>query len=334
MMFSGYDEYEYESFSGKEYNQDEPQDHVISEEEEDNYEKENLPQSRRISPAWKYFNDKTSQYPGRPVCCKCQKVIGKDTGISTLKRPHSSAHKIMIENVKNTLKTQSVLNFKRIDPWPEKEKNERDNAMVEWIIGDAQPFRTVENLQFRKMINTLDSRYQVPDKNGIKDLVMDYFEAKRDNIRYDLNNIPGKISLTADIWTSTFNNDAYPGLTIHFVDNDWNLRNFLLDIMSFTTRHTGTNIADAIISILREFHILEKTLALTTDNESAMIVCGRTIAEELAYELNNQSFRHYRCSAHILSLAAQQGIKIIDNEIIKIRELMKKIKPRLKSATG
>jgi hypothetical protein len=85
------------------------------------------------------------------------KSFGKDTGISTLKRHLSSAHKIMIENVKNTLKTQSGLNFKRIDPWPEKEKNERDNAMVEWIIGDAQPFRTVENLQFRKMINTLDS---------------------------------------------------------------------------------------------------------------------------------------------------------------------------------
>ena len=78
-------------------------------------------------------------------------------------------------------------------------------------------------------------------------------------IQYDLNNIPGKISLTADIWTSTFNNDAYLGLTIHFIDNDWNLRNFLLDIMSFTTRHTGTNIADAIISIL----FLIKTLALT-----------------------------------------------------------------------
>ncbi|CAB4405998.1 unnamed protein product [Rhizophagus irregularis] len=315
---------------------------------------------------------------GRPVCCKCQKVFGKDTGISTLKRHLSSAHKIMIENVKSTLTNQSVLNFKRVDPWPEKEKSERDNAVVEWIIGDAQPFRSVKNLYFRQIVNTFDSRYQVPDKNGIKNLAMDYFEAKRDNIQYDLNNILGKISLTADgsgshyrqsfyqqsfyrhsfyrqlfyytvykyhvgseivintvsvdgkmgvgkmsvdIWTSTFNNDAYLGLTIHFIDNDWNLRNFLLDLMSFTTRHTGINIADAIISILRKFHILEKTLALTTDNESAMIVCGRTIAAELADELNNQSFRHYRCSAHILNLAAQQGIKIIDNEIVKIHNL-------------
>jgi hypothetical protein len=95
-----YDEYEYESFSDNEHNQDAPRDPVTSEEEEDSYEKENLPQSRRISPTWKYFNDKTSQYPGRPVCYKCQKVFGKDTGISTLKRHLSSTHKIMIENVK------------------------------------------------------------------------------------------------------------------------------------------------------------------------------------------------------------------------------------------
>jgi len=72
--------------------------------------------------------------------------------------------------------------------------------------------------------------------------------------------------------------------------------------------------------------LLEKTLALTTDNESAMIVCRRIIAEELTQELDNQAFQHYRCSAHILNLAAQQGIKIIDGEVVKIRELMKKIK--------
>ncbi|GBC00151.1 hypothetical protein RclHR1_37640002 [Rhizophagus clarus] len=114
------DEYEYESFLNNEYNQDAPntpQDPVISE-EDDNSEKENLSQS----------------------------LFGKDTDISTLKRHLSSAHKITIENVKHMLKTQSVLNFKRIDPWPKKEKSERDNAVVEWIIGDAQPFRTVENL--------------------------------------------------------------------------------------------------------------------------------------------------------------------------------------------
>jgi hypothetical protein len=92
------------------------------------------------------------------------------------------------------------------------------------------------------------------------------------------------------MWTSTYNNDAFLGLSIHYIDNNWNLKNFLLDIISFTTRHTGINIANEIKSVLTEFNLLEKTLALTTDNEAAMVVCGRIIAEELTQELNNQIF--------------------------------------------
>ncbi|RGB22707.1 hypothetical protein C1646_775661 [Rhizophagus diaphanus] len=61
---------EYESSSDIEYNQDVPQDPVISEEEENNSEKKNLPQTYRILPVWKYFNDKMSQYPERPRTLK------------------------------------------------------------------------------------------------------------------------------------------------------------------------------------------------------------------------------------------------------------------------
>jgi hypothetical protein len=128
-------------------------------------------------------------------------------------------HKIKIDNIKNTVKNQTTLNFKRIDPWPEKEKKERDNAVVKWIIGDAQPFRSVENMQFKQMVNTFDSRYQIPDKKTIKSLVKDYFKEKHDNIQWDLNVIPGNLSLTADMWTS-INNDSYLGLTIHYINSE------------------------------------------------------------------------------------------------------------------
>ena len=178
------------------------------------------------------------------------------------------------------------------------------------------------------MINVFDSRYRVSDKKTIKNLSIDYFRRSRANIQDDLNIIPGKLSLTADMWTS-LNNDAFLGLTIHYINSEWNLCNFLLDIIPFTDRHTGKNIASAIKSVLIEFNLLEKTLALTTDNESAMVVCGRVIAEELALELDNEAFQHYRCSAHILNLAVQKGIKIIDEEVIKIQKLMGKIKNSL-----
>jgi hypothetical protein len=176
------------------------------------------------------------------------------------------------------------------------------------------------------MINIFDSRYKVPDRHQIKDMVIKEFDLRRSNISYDLQKIPGKVSFTADMWTSTLSSEAYLGLTIHYVDENWVLRRFLLDIIPFKTRHTGVNMASAINDVLCEFNLVDKTLALTTDNESAMVVCGRTLSKEFEQALNNFSFNHYRCSAHILNLAAKQGMEIVDKEILDVRKLMAKIK--------
>ncbi|PKK57092.1 hypothetical protein RhiirC2_798676 [Rhizophagus irregularis] len=43
---------------------------------------------------------------------------------------------------------------------PEKEKLERDDAIVTWIIADQQPFSVVEKKNFIKMMNVFDSRYK------------------------------------------------------------------------------------------------------------------------------------------------------------------------------
>ncbi|CAB4438711.1 unnamed protein product [Rhizophagus irregularis] len=138
-------------------------------------------------------------------------------------------------------------------------------------------------------------------------MVVNKFNTIRKNIGAFMAQIPEKITLTADMWTSKFTNDAFLGLTIHYIDQKWKLQNFLLDIISFTKWHTGINIAISINNVLNDFNLQEKTLALTTDNESAMIV-------------------HYRCAAHILNLAAQQELEMISDEVIKVRELMNKIK--------
>jgi hypothetical protein len=57
-----------------------------------------------------------------------------------------------------------------------------------------------------------------------------------------------------------------------------------------------------------------------------MIVCGKKLTEEFEQALDNFSFKHYRCSAHILNLAAKHGMEIVDKEILNVRKLMIKIK--------
>ncbi len=122
------------------------------------------------------------------------------------------------------------------------------------------------------------------------------------------------------------NQKAFLGLTIHYVDSEWHLRNFLLDIIPFSISHSGMNIAQKIMRVLNEFNIFDKVITLTTDNESAMLVCGRNIMIALDSEFSSMTFSHYCCVAHVLNLGVKQGLELVSSSVHKAGELMVKIK--------
>ena len=153
--------------------------------------------SRKTSPLWTHVTCKNPAHPGVPVCKKCNYVFSNKTGNSSIERHLLNKHNILVPKVKK----QTTIKFKCTDPWPAKEKGERDQAIVIWIIADQQPFSVVENANFVKMMNIFDPRYKVPDRHQIKDMVVDEFDRRRLNIVYDLQKIPGKVSFTADMWT-------------------------------------------------------------------------------------------------------------------------------------
>ena len=115
-------------------------------------------------------------------------------------------------------------------------------------------------------------------------------------------------------------------LTVHYVDSNWNLCNFLLDIVPFAIRHTGVNIAQEIIRVLEEFNISTKIIALTTDNDSAMLVCGREIADAFDDEISLMNFSHYRYAAHVLNLGVKKGLEAVNDSIAKACKLTSMIK--------
>ena len=59
------------------------------------------------------------------------------------------------------------------------------------------------------------------------------------------------------------------------------------------------NIAQEIMRVLEEFNISRKIIALTTDNDSAMIVCGKEISSAFDNEFFSMNFSYYRCAACI-----------------------------------
>jgi hypothetical protein len=69
--------------------------------------------------------------------------------------------------------------------------------------------------------------------------------------------------------------------------------------------------------VLEEFNISRKIIALTTDNDSAMIVCGKEISSAFDNEFSSMNFLHYYCVMHILNLEVKKELKIISNYITR-----------------
>ena len=116
------------------------------------------------------------------------------------------------------------------------------------------------------------------------------------------------------------------GLTVHYIDSNWSLCNFLLDIIPFAIKHSGVNIAQEIMRVLGEFNISSKIIALTTDNDSAMLACGKEIAAAFDNGVSSMNFSHYRCAAHVLNLGVKKGLKAVNNSVTKARKVTSIIK--------
>ncbi|GET52288.1 zinc finger BED domain-containing protein RICESLEEPER 2-like [Rhizophagus irregularis DAOM 181602=DAOM 197198] len=182
---------------------------------------------------------------------------------------------------------QTTLRFK---PYSPSKSKPITDSLVDFVATDLQPF-TIKNV----LIN-------------------------------EVSQINSKISLTTDIWTSEISKDCYLGVTMHYINNNWELKNLLLDLIPVNGSHTAGLITSKLLQILEEFSISNNILALTTDNGSNMIACGNQLATELDQEFNNMAFTHYRCAAHIINLAVKAGMSHVGNEIKKLRQFVVKIK--------
>ena len=210
-------------------------------------------------------------------------------------------------------------------PYSHKENFEKSKSLIDWIVMSMQPFSVVEEEYFIEMIKKFDPHYRIPNRKYIKKHVINRFDNRRKILKYDIEKIKSGISLTTDMWTSDNSHTAFLGVTCHYIDDNWTLRHFLLDIIPFHESHSGKNMAQTLTNLLSELNLSSKTFAITTDNAASMLVCGREMANELKNKFNNINFSHFQCGAHILNLAVQHGLQVHDASVDKVRKFMIKV---------
>lgn len=166
------------------------------------------------------------------------------------------------------------------------------DAISYYIAKNMAPIATVERSGFKHLVKTLDRRYTVPSRPHFSQTALpNMYKTCRNKVAAELKFVK-HFAATSDLWSSR-TMDPYLSLTLHYIDDEWKLRNRCLETAYFPADHTSEMIAQGLRDMLSAWELAEDNLvAITTDN-------GANIVK--AAQLNG--WTRQQCFGHRLHLA-------------------------------
>ena len=202
--------------------------------------------------------------------------------------------------------------FERKSKYPKDSPRQKalDDMLAEMNCMDMQPFSIVEDRGFRRFIQALDPRYEIPGRKKITQVIIPrIYKKEEESLKKELENTE-HIALTTDEWTSR-TTKGYMAVTAHFIDKNMTLQSRVLETRRVTSSVTSENIKDELNHVMDSWSIQQKVFAIVTDNAANM---------KLAINLLNK--RHVPCSAHTLNLAVQDAV----NKVAGLNAIREKVR--------
>jgi len=108
------------------------------------------------------------------------------------------------------------------------------------IVENNLPFSFVESSWLRKLLLTIDPRVEKEfiKRTAMAERVQKAFLYHRVSLKRAFEKNIGRVSFTIDIWSSP-NQTSILGMTAHWVDNEWSLKEALLGIAEVSKGHSG-----------------------------------------------------------------------------------------------
>lgn len=148
---------------------------------------------------------------------------GLSKSTSKLKAHLETKHKNVVAGELNAKATTAVKAGKTIHDYVDYESAYHQKAL-DWAIKTYQPLSTFDDPSFKEMIGAVSSKSGKFDISSrkMKEMMKKQAAAARVVLRDIIKDVPS-LAITVDKWTSQAN-DAYVGVTAHYIDENWNLR--------------------------------------------------------------------------------------------------------------
>ncbi|XP_026433062.1 zinc finger BED domain-containing protein RICESLEEPER 1-like [Papaver somniferum] len=195
---------------------------------------------------------------------------------------------------------------------PQRQSKDIGQMMLSAKNGQSTRVRKFDQMKFRDLLSTLLIARNVP-------FSLVEWKEFRDICR---------MCLTSDMWTSV-TTTGYISLTVHYLDQNWELKKYLLNFCELPPPHTGENLSAMLFAMIEDWGIEDKVSNITLDNAANNGACARIMQSRLVAKkilFNKGKYFHVRCCAHILALIVKDGLVKIDPAVLKIRKSVKSLK--------
>ncbi|KAF5376117.1 hypothetical protein D9615_007777 [Tricholomella constricta] len=225
---------------------------------------------------------------------------------STLNAKKQAEYLQTLETVSSNIKKAfEKQNEQAAGPW---DQEHFEKLLAEWIVACDQPFDEVEKPEFINMMKYTHrsaTSLKLPGRNVIKRRIMKMGEETVEGIQQMFKELEGNISISLDAWTSS-NQHAFLAIIAHYITNEGELEELLIDFRELVGEHSGENMAEAVWETLKMYELIGRVIAFMMDNASN----NDTLVEGIArrcLELDipfSVSHARMRCMPHTIHLAA------------------------------
>ena len=148
-------------------------------------------------------------------------------------------------------------------------KKEVRRWIAEYLIMDEMPFRTVQRLGFRKLVERLEPHFKMPTRFTIMKDCMELYMEEMTKLKEAIAIEIPRVCFTTDTWTS-IQNVNYMCVIAHFIDRRWCLQKMIL-YFRHVTDHKGATISKELETCMNNWRI-GKILTITVDNATSTIL--------------------------------------------------------------
>ena len=119
------------------------------------------------------------------------------------------------------------------------------------IIRHSYLFCMVTYEGFIKFVKNLQPQYKMVGKRTAHEDCMKIVSDLKEKVRIIVQEAPGNISYTTDLWTSV-QTLGYMVITCYFINKGWKLQKLVLGFKLVPAPHTGIVISEMLLTCLNE----------------------------------------------------------------------------------